>query len=318
MSRTIYTADSIGQAVALKNASNAYLSGGTQILRGGSSVTEGGLIMLKKIPDLYGISMTQEGLVRIGGMTTFTEALEDDRVPGYLKTALGYMASATKRNMATVAGNISLLRDDSYLAAVLIAAHARIELVLRAEDAEKADMSGEYEGIIRREELRTQEGKELVRETICTGRYLRLHEAYRDALITAILVRSDARVVSKRYANTAESHSFMTLAIGYGDGHYRTGITVKNSGVYFLGDLSEIMDRGEASDQRLMDYAKSWQGLDIPDDIFGSADYKRYLLGVTLADLLKRLNGQDKAAGQIAESGGSSESSPDHGQGKEV
>lgn len=293
MGREVFTADSISQAVALKGPAGAYLAGGTEILRGGSSVPEGRLVMLKKVPGLNGIEMTDDHTVRIGSMATFTKALQDDRVPGYLKTALRYMASATKRNMATIGGNVSLLRDDSYLLAVLTAAHARIELVYEDIEKEGPDDDADRKGIISRDILDAGNGRKLAKEVICTGRYIRLHEAYKDALITAISVRTDIRVASKRYANTAESHSFLTLAIGSDGRSHRAGVSVKNSGVFFLKELSEGIDRGEIPGGSFMEFAKSWEGLNIPDDIYGSEVYKRYLLGVTLADLLRDVDGND-------------------------
>lgn len=262
MSRELLTAGSISEALSLKDASSAYLAGGTEILRLGSSISTGRLIMLKKIPKLSGITKEEGNLVRIGSMTTFQEAAEDPFTPGYLKEALHFMASRTKRNMATVGGNLALLRSDSYLGAVLLAAHAKLKIVLPGGQT----------------------------ETVCLRKYGREKETYKDGLILAVLVRDDIRLFSRRFANTAESHSYLTVAAAMVDGKHRIGISVKNSGCFFEIELSQRLDGGKMSEAEFMDWAGSWQGLDIPDDIFGSTAYKRYLLGVTLADLLGKLD----------------------------
>ena len=79
------------------------------------------------------------------------------------------------------------------------------------------------------EETAQGRGDQPVRETICIRRYLQHRKEYQNDLITAIMVRTDICVVSKRYANTAESHSYLTAAMGYVDGRFRVGVSVKNA-----------------------------------------------------------------------------------------
>lgn len=272
MNAELYSPRSASEAVSLKTPSAAFLAGGTEILRHGSSVHADRLIMLKNTEGLKGITKEQDQTVKIGAMTTFAEALRSSAVPEYFRKAIRYMASGTKRNMATIGGNIALIRDDSYLAAVLIAAHAK--LVLLMADGERG-----------RDGAFAMERKELV----CIRRYLLEPDLYLNALILSVLLREDVKVVSKRYANTAESHSFLTAAMGIVDGKVRIGVSVKNSGVFFLKELSEEVNDSADPGKILADFADSWNGLDIPDDIFGSQAYKRYLLGVTLTDLYRSL-----------------------------
>lgn len=273
MSRELHTARSVAEAVALKESGTAFLAGGTEIFRHESAAFADSLIMLKRIEELKGISKAEGHVIRIGTMTTFQEAAESELVPEYLKIALHYMASRTKRNMATIGGNVSLMRDDSYLGAVLIAAHAKLEIAQ----------------------------KDGSRDTVCIRHYLLNGNAYQNSLITAVLIRDDVRVVSKRYANTAESHSYLTVALGLVDGNYRIGISVKNSGVFYAKEESEKLSREKeaASGKMFSEWAGTWEGLDIPDDMFGSTTYKRYLLGITLGDLFRRLTAEGKADGKI-------------------
>ena len=292
MSRELCAAASASEAVVMRDASSAYLAGGTELLRSGTERSADRLIMLKNIPELKGVSGETPEAVRIGSMTTFQEALGSDLVPAYLKEALRYMASRTKRNMATIGGNVALMRDDSYLAATLIAAHAKLELLRRVKpdsgESAQVRFGCPDKNRLDLEETAQGRGDQPVREAICIRRYLQHREEYQKDLITAIMVRTDICVVSKRYANTAESHSYLTAAMGYADGRFRVGVSVKNAGVFFPKEFSDSLGEDENA-ETFARFANSWAGLDIPDDLYGSTAYKRYLLGVTLENLYRSL-----------------------------
>ena len=292
MSRELCAAASASEAVIMRDASSAYLAGGTELLRSGTERSADRLIMLKNIPELKGVSGETPEAVRIGSMTTFQEALGSDLVPAYLKEALRYMASRTKRNMATIGGNVALMRDDSYLAATLIAAHAKLELLRRVKpdsgESAQVRFGCPDKNRLDLEETAQGRGDQPVREAICIRRYLQHREEYQKDLITAIMVRTDICVVSKRYANTAESHSYLTAAMGYADGRFRVGVSVKNAGVFFPKEFSDSLGEDENA-ETFARFANSWAGLDIPDDLYGSKVYKRYLLGVTLENLYRSL-----------------------------
>ena len=292
MSRELCAAASASEAVVMRDASSAYLAGGTELLRSGTERSADRLIMLKNIPELKGVSGETPEAVRIGSMTTFQEALGSDLVPAYLKEALRYMASRTKRDMATIGGNVALMRDDSYLAATLIAAHGKLELLhwVKPDSGELIQDQSGYpdKNSLDLEEASQARGDQPVRETICIRRYLQHRKEYQKDLITAIMVRTDICVVSKRYANTAESHSYLTAAMGYVDGRFRVGVSVKNAGVFFPKEFSVSLGEDENA-EAFAHFAKSWEGLDIPDDLYGSTAYKRYLLAVTLENLYRLL-----------------------------
>lgn len=292
MSRELCAAASASEAVIMRDASSAYLAGGTEPLRSGTERSADRLIMLKNITELKGISGETPEAVRIGSMTTFQEALGSDLVPAYLKEALRYMASRTKRNMATIGGNVALMRDDSYLAATLIAAHAKLELLRRKKtdsgESEQDRSERPDKNRLDPEEISLTKGDQPVREAVCIRRYLQHREEYQKDLITAIVVRTDICVVSKRYANTAENHSYLTAAMGYVNGRFRVGVSVKNAGVFFPKEFSDSLGEDENA-ETFARFAKSWAGLDIPDDLYGSTAYKRYLLGVTLESLYRSL-----------------------------
>ena len=234
------------EAVSLKGRKSAFLAGGTEINRLGSTVDAGRLIGVGRIPTLDGIDEytdAEKGVkyIRIGAMSTFQDIVDSPLVPAYLKEACLFMGSRTKRNMATIGGNIALRRTDSYLYATLLACHARLDLMCK-------------DGAVIRK---------------CTKAYLEDFKAYADMLIVSVLVPVDAVVFSKRYANTVQSHAVLTVSVGLAEGKMRYAVAAKDT---YLGLLPE-------------------NELVFKDDIYGSAEYKKYLLSVTIADLDKKVRG---------------------------
>ncbi len=247
MDRELITVSSVKEAMSLKNDGSAFFAGGTEIGHLNSRVQAERLILLPKEPALTGISEA-DGTVRIGALVTFTKALQDPAVPGYLKEALHFCGSFQKRNMATIGGNIASWRCDSYLVPTLIAAGAALEL---------SDKEG----------CRTMDIASFARE----------RDSLKDALITAVLVPAGADVLSKRYANTVESHAYLTIAMGRDGEQYRIGLAVKGAGI-FTPDI--------------LNWGITWKQAQVKDDMFGSESYKRYLTGVTLDDMYEKLSGE--------------------------
>ncbi len=128
MAGKLTIAGSAAEAVSLKDAGSVFLAGGTEINRLGSTITAGHLISIKRVEELKEIKESV-GLVSIGAGCTFSEVLASDLVPAYMKEACRFMASQTKRNMATIGGCAALLRSDSYIIPTLMAAKAKLELL---------------------------------------------------------------------------------------------------------------------------------------------------------------------------------------------
>jgi len=267
MAEKLVIAKTVQEACEAKNSASAFLAGGTETERLGSAVNAETLILLKHVPGLDGIEDT-DAFLRIGALCTFQRALEDSRVPDYLKTAFKFMASRTKRNMATVGGNIAALRCDSYLIPTLIAAGAKVEIL---------DASGE-------------------KSIAALDYYAENRKRYADALITALLLSHDpVTVLSRRYANTAESHACLTISAGKNRNGFAVSAAIKNAGVFSLRELAEKMETGEAlPEEEILGWCRSWTGAKISDDMFGSEAYKRYLLGVTIAQMAESLRGENK------------------------
>ena len=246
MVKQLIIAKTAEEAVALKGQRSAFLAGGTEINRLGTTCEASRLIGIGRVPTLDGIDEytdAENGIryIRIGAMSTFQDIIDSPLTPAYLKEACHFMGSRTKRNMATIGGNIALRRTDSYLYATLLACHAKLDLMCK-------------DGAVIRK---------------CTKCYLENSRDYSDLLIVSVLVPSDAVVASKRYSNTVQSHAVLTVSAGVAEGKLRVAVAAKDT---YLGMLPE----GE---------------LPFKDDIYGSADYKRYLLSVTVEDLVKKVRG---------------------------
>ncbi len=246
MQGELVRASSIQEALSLKDQDTAFFAGGTGIGYKDSGIHAKKLVVIPDEKGFRDIAVEKE-YVRIGALVTFTQALECLDVPCYLKEALRFNGSLQKRNMATLCGNIASWRCDSYLVPTLIAAGACLNVV-------------------------TKDGEEEVE----IARYAKEREHYKDALITAVLVKTDGacskgkdglRVLSKRFANTVESHACLTIAMGREKDEYRIGIAIKGSGI-FLPDI--------------MNWDVAWMKAGVKDDFYGSQEYKRYLTQTTL------------------------------------
>ena len=251
------------EAAGAKTAADAFVAGGTEVNRLGSDIAcrADTLISLKKCAGLHDIKDAGDK-VCIGAMCTFQQIIESEKTPSYLKEAANFMASRTKRNMATIGGNIAALRDDSYMLPVLFAVHAELE-VLKAGGTEKMSAYS----------------------------YM---EADGDMLITAVIVPKNIKVVSKRYANTAQSHAVLTMSAAMTDEGISLYGAVKNVGLLYFCDLEKAFrENPEISEEEIIEMVRVCTGLETADDMFGSDAYKRYLIGVTAFGLHSKLAGKE-------------------------
>lgn len=256
MAEKLLIAGSVEEAVKEKRADSAFLAGGTEINRLNTSVTAATLISIKKLKELRYVKK-EDGIVWLGAATTFQEAIDSPDVPAYFKEACMFMASRTKRNMATIGGNIALLRDDSYIVPCLIAAKAKVVYLLNGQEE-----SG----------------------CICCYMAKAAKGGLKDALILRIGLDPERRVLSKRYANTAMSYSCLNVSYGFDkDGKgVSVGAAVKNAGLFKL-EAAEKLRSGEEA----LDWAKNAKELPVCSDMYGSEEYKRYLLGASIAKFLE-------------------------------
>lgn len=200
------------EAMNAKSASAAFLAGGTEVNRLGSPVDAETLISLKKCSGLSGIRC-EDGKVYIGSMCTFQDLVECESIPAWLREAAGFMASRTKRNMATVGGNIAALRSDSYLLPALLAGGAKIRAL----------------------------GADLNEICLPIDEYIDEFKAGKQMLITEVAVPADVKVVSRRYSNTAQSHAVLTASASMKDGSFKMAAALKNTGLYLLDGYEEAV-----------------------------------------------------------------------------
>jgi putative selenate reductase FAD-binding subunit len=243
---------------------SAFIAGGTEIMRLDSSIDCTKVISLK---DLGLDSITEKNKeLRLGSTVTFQKALEHEAVPHYLKKALNFCGSRTRRNMATIGGNIALSRDDSYLMATLIAAKARLIL---------ADVSDD--GIYNEENIPIRE-------------YHSFKEHFNESLILAVILNKPQRFVSSvRFSRTQQSPAAVTLAFGADISSdsivdVRIAAAIKESGIVRLIEVEAGVSDGQfitAEDAAI----QAATDIVFKDDITGSAAYKKYILGTAVADL---------------------------------
>jgi probable selenate reductase FAD-binding subunit len=195
-----------------KNDESAFLAGGTEINRLNSYVEAQTLICIGRLglDSINDAEIDGKSWVRVGATATFTDCIENPKVPEYFKQACRFMSSMVKRNMATVGGNVATCRDDSYLIPTLVASGALLEFT-----NEKVVSVKEY--------------------------YLRYFR-YRNRLITAIYLDPSAVVKSKRYSNTAAGHGYVTVSLSAD----RVAVQIKGFGLVDTSKLEERKDRDEA------------------------------------------------------------------------
>lgn len=267
MATQLLMAKSPAEAIGFKTESAAFIAGGTEVNRLGSDIAEKAdvLISLKKCCGLSDIT-NENGCLTIGSMCTFQQLIESEKVPEYLKEAAHFMASRTKRNMATIGGNIAAARSDSYMIPALHAAGARLSLCRKS--GESAD--------------------------VAIADYLDEQDKYKNDLIVSVTVPADIKMVSKRYANTAQSHAVLTMSSALIDGILHMAGAVKNVGILHFCDLEKaFMDDPDISEEAIVEMVRVCTGLETADDMFGSDAYKRYLIGVTAFDLHRKLMGKE-------------------------
>lgn len=261
MAERLLFAGSIEEALQLKNEDAAFLAGGTEINRLDSTIHAPVLIDIHRVKELKDIRKEAD-TVWIGCAATFQSVVEHEDVPAYFKEACRFMASRTKRNMATIGGNIALFRDDSYILPALLAAKARV--VYLEKDGKETDVC------------------------ICEYVASKKDGKLADALLVRIGIPANRTVINKRYANTAMSHSVMSVSFGQDapGKNISIGSVIKNTGIFHMTMLAGLIEKDPSvSEEKIMETVQGCNGIDFKTDMYGSKEYKRYLLGATIAKM---------------------------------
>ncbi len=238
-------------------AGSAYLGGGTwlnsQRALGHSTFISLELLRLQDI-EVVGPSC------RIGACATVQQLIDFPGTPEAIRKAAGLTASRTLRNMATVGGELALCPTDSALIPVFLALEAKVHVAGKKEPVAVADMQGGAEG----------------------------------RLITGITVGARPRSCGLRTVSLT-SHSSRSLVV----------VVRGNPQHGSLGQLCIIVSDCVNPPVRLRAIEKAIQGKPLPPkseieemvraqvspaaDLHASSQYKQYLAGVHVSDLLHEL-----------------------------
>lgn len=133
--KKIYEAYTTDEAIKLKkeHPDASFIAGGSDVL---VKIREGRmagkeLISLQLIDELKGVSLEDDGTLRVGALTSFTHITNDKLVQKYCKTlgeAVDTAGGPQLRNIATIGGNICNAAPSADSAATVMAYDAIIEL----------------------------------------------------------------------------------------------------------------------------------------------------------------------------------------------
>ncbi len=239
------------------NAKSVFYAGGTEINRIGSTVEAKTAISLAKL----GLdTITDEGeTIRIGSMVTLQQLIDSPLVPVWLKDAARFCGSFTKRNMATIGGNLALMSDYSYLAPALLASRCRL---FTANLTEKGIYS---------------------EDSIPIREYHAYHKQFSGTLLLSISIYKDDRFVgSLRFGMSSQSQAAVTVGFGAMKdseqviSQVRVYVAVHGKGVQRLDKVENGIENGELTRRDDVQLSVGHK-LEAVDDISGSSDYKRYI-----------------------------------------
>lgn len=261
MIQEFIVAKDIKDALQLKRdkAKSMWYAGGTEINRLGTTLDVLTAISLREL-GLGGISEDADG-IRIGSMTTLQQLVESPSVPAWLKQAALNCGSFVRRNMATIGGNLALMSDHSYLAPALLA--SRCTLI-----AANLTESGSY-----------------IEDEIPVREYHAYRQQFGGSLLLSLHISKDGRfVASKRFAISQQNHSAVNVGFGATReseqviSHVRMYAAVHGSPIQRLGEVENAIETGELTTAEDVQLAVQ-HALSASDDLYGSAEYKRYIAG---------------------------------------
>lgn len=270
MTKSFYVAKDAADALRRKrelDGKGMFLAGGTELNRLGTPLNAEELISIRHI-GCNRIEEVDDG-IRIGSCVTFQELIDSPIVPCWLKESAKYCNSRTKRNMATIGGNLAIGRDDSYLMPALLAAKARLLTAGLTE-----------EGRYTEDELPIRE-------------YHAFLDHFSGTLILGVVLNKPHRfVATKRFSRTAQSHASVT--VGFGAERDEAGrpsdvrivAAVKGSGIQRFADIENSIEGDAYNSPEDVQFAVSAITKAV-DDLAGSTTYKRYLTGVAVSDLYR-------------------------------
>lgn len=248
MIEQLFRPEQIGQAIELKArfGSEAVYMGGGSKLNATPTRTRRTIAILLDKLGLNRIEW-QQGALRLGATCTLQAIQDHPDTPPALTEALGFVYSRHLRNQSTLGGELASLTHDSVLYPVLLVLEARLLL----------------EG-----------GETLSLEAYLAGR--------RDKLVLAVLLPEPTLTcATRRIRRNADGLGVVTAAVALDkEGRARIALAEVERAPRRLHDA----ERGALAPEVL---EKIVAELIQPEcDLAGSREYKRYITGVVVADLL--------------------------------
>lgn len=262
MIETYYRPAEMREATNLKSAypEAVYLAGGTQVNRAPLDrvIPETVIDIRDVVPSGIGNEGTD---IVIGALTTLQDVVDSDEVPRVLRDAAGFIPTRNIRNQATIGGNIGAGRSDSYLIPALIALSA---------DARTAV------GHIPVEEYVRDDHKDLI---------LDIHVP---APVGACIVVKESRShISLPVVSAAVSLTVDEGLPNYGLSGACVAIGCVAPKTLRLTEVEEAIVSGNLKNREDVEAAIR-AAISPETDILGSAEYKKYINGVIIADAVIR------------------------------
>lgn len=244
-------------AVKAKTRKAAWLGGGTELNSSYTAVKPAALIALAGLK-LDTVKAGAAG-VSIGSGVTLQALCDNKKVPAALRTAVAAVINRNVRNIATLGGNIGANKSCSNIIPTLVALGARVKIA-------------------------TQTGS----TAIAIEEYL---AAAKDRLILGVEIpKSRARVAQRVFRRTANDISLIVVAVAITQAK---GIVT--DAVVAVGGVNKRVVRLKKLEQSLLGTVvphddsiaaavKADKSVAPKSDIRGSAEFKRHLAGVLVAD----------------------------------
>jgi len=250
------------EAAAMKAADSeaVYLAGGTQVNRAplDRELPKSVIDLRDAVPSKINTEGTD---LVIGAMASLQDVCDDERVPLPLRNAAGFIPTRSVRNQATIGGNIGAGRSDSYIIPTLIA----LDAVARTT-----------EGNIRVEEYVSGNHQELILDIhvpVPVGACIAVKES-RSHL--ALPVVSAAVSLTAEDASPEDGPTGACVAVG---------CVAKKT--IRLTEVEEGIVSGRLVDRADLEEAIR-NAVSPRTDILGSAEFKKHVNGVVIADAVVR------------------------------
>ncbi len=249
----------IDEAVALKKEypGSLYLGGGSELNSPLSDAVSDTYISLEAL-NLKACVRGNHTTI-LGASTTFQELMDWDECPDALKEAAGFLTSRNVRNQATLGGNIAAHLPDSYMLPILMVLDADLEL-----------------------------GND---EVISAVQYVQEHR--QNLIINIRYDHTRGKAAVKNVLRSSGGLSVLSAAVCLdfeGEKITKAAIAVSGMGpkVIRLTSIEKTLVDGSLKPGADLEKAVA-DLVDPVSDLKGSAEYKKYLCGVTVQDCISRI-----------------------------